>query len=111
MKPVYDLSKLALRPLGGSTVILEEFCRINTGNFSLGMEVSHRRKSRWTLSGSICSTRRSSIGMKLGAKWQFWKKTHLPRSMADFIMASARGPWGGGGGGGRHDDVVFGFLD
>lgn len=31
--------------------------------------------------------------MKLGAKWQFWKNTHFPRSMALRIMASARGPW------------------
>ena len=45
-----------------------------------------------TFSGSICSTRRSSIGMKEGDKWQFWKKTHFPRSIELFIIASAIGP-------------------
>lgn len=38
------------------------------------------------------STSLSRLGIKLGAKWQFWKKTHFPRSMAERIMASARGP-------------------
>ena len=46
-----------------------------------------------TLSGSMFSTSLSKAGMKLGAKWQFWKNTHFPRSIADFIIASARGPW------------------
>ena len=80
-------------PRGGSTVILEPFCRIDTGNLGLGMLVSHRRKSRDTLLGSMFSTRRSSVGIQLGAKWQFWKNTHVPRSIADFIIASARGPY------------------
>ena len=44
------------------------------------------------MSGSICSTRRSRLGIQLGARWQFWKNTHLPRSMAERIIASARGP-------------------
>ena len=35
----------------------------------------------------------SRFGIQLGAKWQFWKKTHLPRSIALRIIASARGPW------------------
>ena len=48
VKPVYDLSKLALIPLGGSTVILDPFCRINTGNLLLGILVNHRRKSLCT---------------------------------------------------------------
>lgn len=46
-----------------------------------------------TLSPSICSMSLSSVGIQLGARWQFWKKTHLPRSMASFIMLSAMGPW------------------
>lgn len=41
--------------------------------------------------------RRSRAGIQLGAKWQFWKKTHLPLSMELRIMASARGPLGTGG--------------
>lgn len=45
-----------------------------------------------TLSGSICSISLSRLGIQLGAKWQFWKNTHFPRSMALLIMASARGP-------------------
>lgn len=47
-----------------------------------------------TLSGLMCSMRRSSTGIQLGARWQFWKKTHLPLSMELRIMASARGPCG-----------------
>lgn len=42
--------------------------------------------------------RRSRAGIQLGARWQFWKKTHLPLSMELRIMASARGPWGQGEG-------------
>ena len=80
-------------PRGGSTVILLPFCKIITGNFGLGILVSHRRKSLWTCSGSICSTRRSNEGIQLGAKWQFWKKTHKPLSIAFLAIASALGPW------------------
>lgn len=47
------------------------------------------------MSGLMCSMRRSRAGIQLGARWQFWKKTHLPLSMELRIMASARGPcWG-----------------
>ena len=46
-----------------------------------------------TLSGLICSISLSRLGIQLGARWQFWKKTHLPRSMASFIILSAIGPY------------------
>ena len=46
LKLEYAFRRLAFIPLGGSTVILEPFCRINTGNLSLGILVSQRRKSR-----------------------------------------------------------------
>lgn len=45
-----------------------------------------------TFSGSMFSMSRSIEGIQLGARWQFWKKTHLPLSMAPCIMASAQGP-------------------
>ena len=45
LKLVYDLRRLALMPFGGSTVILEPFWRMKTGNFGDGMLVSQRRKS------------------------------------------------------------------
>lgn len=45
-----------------------------------------------TLSTSMFSTSLSRDGIQLGAKWQFWKKTHFPRSIAERIIASARGP-------------------
>lgn len=35
-------------PRGGSTVNFEPFCRMDTGNFGLGILVSHKRKSRCT---------------------------------------------------------------
>ena len=40
-------------PLGGSTVILEPFWRMKTGNLGLGMLVSHSRKSRCTWNRAI----------------------------------------------------------
>lgn len=55
----------------------------------------HHQTRPLTLSGSMFSTSLSRAGIQLGAKWQFWKKTHFPRSMAERIMASARGPWKG----------------
>lgn len=38
-----DLCILALRPFGGSFVILTEFCNTDTGNTELGYEVHHKR--------------------------------------------------------------------
>ncbi len=51
-----------------------------------------RKRAMATLAGSMFSIRRSSVGIQLGARWQFWKNTHVPRSMALLNMASARGP-------------------
>jgi hypothetical protein len=39
----YEILMFALMPRGGSHVILTEFCRIDTGKPSLGIEVSQRR--------------------------------------------------------------------
>ena len=59
----------------------------------------------FTLSGSMFSIKRSSVGIQLGANWQFWKKTHFPRSIALCIRASALGPcpW--------PNDIAFNFLE
>ena len=59
----------------------------------------------FTLSGSMFSIKRSSVGIQLGAKWQFWKKTHFPRSIALCIRASALGPcpW--------PNDIALNFLE
>lgn len=35
----------------------------------------------------------SRVGIQLGARWQFWKKTQWPLSMASCIILSAQGPW------------------
>lgn len=43
----YDLNMLALRPLGGSVVILMPFCKTVTGKSPEGYEVSHKRKLGW----------------------------------------------------------------
>lgn len=45
-----------------------------------------------TLPGSMASMSLSSEGIQLGARWQFWKKTQLPCSMALCNKVSARGP-------------------
>ena len=41
----YELIKLALRPLGGSLVILTPFCKTETGKTGDGYEDNQRRKS------------------------------------------------------------------
>ena len=58
-----------------------------------------------TLSGSIFSINRSNVGIQLGARWQFWKNTHFPRSMALNIRASALGPWP------CPKEIAFNFLE
>jgi hypothetical protein len=49
-------------PLGGSSVTLTPLCRMDTGNLSDGIAVSHRRKLSAVLSGVISSHMRSSVG-------------------------------------------------
>lgn len=46
----------------------------------------------FTLSGNASSIF-SSLGMKEGAKWQFWSKTQLPSSYAALIALSANSPY------------------
>jgi len=46
-----------------------------------------------TWSGSTCSTNLSNVGIHDGDKWQFWKNTHCPFSIADLIIDSALGPY------------------
>jgi len=77
-----------LRPLGGSRVILTEFCRVETGKFSVGMLVNQRRKSLWLLSSRF-STIYSSFGMKEVARWQFMRRHQPPRDAASLIRFSA----------------------
>mmetsp|Transcript_36834 Transcript_36834/g.85617 ORF Transcript_36834/g.85617 Transcript_36834/m.85617 type:complete len:204 (-) Transcript_36834:523-1134(-) len=67
--------------------------RMVTGNLLEGIEVSQRRKSRWTLSPSRFSTSFSSCGIQLAARWQFCSRTQLPRSVAATMRRSAMGPW------------------
>lgn len=55
----------------------------------------HVPRMHVTLLGLMPSMSLSSEGIQLGARWQFWKKTQFPCSMALVIMASARGPCGG----------------
>jgi hypothetical protein len=66
-KASYVLNMFYLRPLGGSSVILTEFCRVDTGKFSVGMLVSQSLKSLWLLSSRF-STICSSLGIKDVAK-------------------------------------------
>ena len=41
----------------------------------------------------MCSISLSNVGIQLGAKWQFWKNTQWPLSIACFIRFSAIGPY------------------
>jgi len=63
----YEPRILFLSPLGGSLVILIPFWRMDTGNFSLGIDVSQILKLL-PLSSTICSIIPSRIGMNEGAK-------------------------------------------
>ena len=66
---------LFLKPFGGSLVTFMPFYKIDTGNLSLGIEVNHILNAL-PLSSTISSKIPSRIGMKEGAKWQFWRTTH-----------------------------------
>lgn len=89
----YVIRILALRPVGGSSVIFTPFCRIATGKIGEGMEVSHRRKSFDIFSGLKSSTILSNVGIQDWDKWQFWRSTQRPRCIPSSIIASAIGPW------------------
>mmetsp|Transcript_66851 Transcript_66851/g.164804 ORF Transcript_66851/g.164804 Transcript_66851/m.164804 type:complete len:235 (+) Transcript_66851:696-1400(+) len=82
----------ALRPLGGSRVILTAFCKTATGNCGLGMAVSQRRKSGCSAEGSKFSTRASILGIHDTARWQFCSRSHMPFLPASSSFRSAMGP-------------------
>merc|ERR1719474_1546059 len=65
VKPKYDRSRLARNPLGGSLVILTARCKMVTGNFGVGIEVSHSRNEGWMSSG--LSANSSQIFSSLGS--------------------------------------------
>lgn len=106
----YERPMLALSPLGGSLVILTPFCKTETGKWSAGYDVSQRRKSGWVTSGVSSSHNynaslrllelselkvnytRSRLGMKLLARWQFWRTTHVPFLTPSSINLMAIGP-------------------
>jgi hypothetical protein len=66
----YVLSRLDLRPVGGSIVIFTAVYSTLTGKFGLGIEVNQIRKSAWFASVSY-STIASSLGIQEMDKWQF----------------------------------------
>ena len=73
-------------------VILTPFCSTETGNFSDGIEVSHRRKVGSALFGSMSSTSFSSWFIHETYRWQFISSTHRPCSLPSLISRSALGP-------------------
>ena len=62
-------------------------------NDAEGEEVSQRRKFTAVLSGSKVSQICSSVGIQLGARWQFCSSTQLPCTTASSIIDVAIGPW------------------
>jgi hypothetical protein len=62
-----------------------------TGNTLLGAVVSHILKSLLQLSGKF-SNIASNFGMKLAARWQFYKKIHFPFSIPSYIAYYALSP-------------------
>jgi hypothetical protein len=71
----YDLMILFFNPFGGSIVALTPFCKIVTGNLSLGIDVI-QILNMLDDEYSISSIKPSSVGRKLGHKWQFCNTTH-----------------------------------
>ena len=61
---LYCLSRFALRPAGGSSVIFTPSCRMLTGKEGLGMLVNHRRKS-------LCT-----CAVKVGRQLQLGRDSH-----------------------------------
>lgn len=91
-KAVYDLSKFARRPWGGSSVIFTPFCSTEIGKEEVGIEVSQSLKSPWVFSLNY-STNFYNSGIHEAAKWQFWSSIHDPLSSAYFTSSCALGPW------------------
>merc|ERR550514_53811 len=81
---MYEPSRLARRPSGGSLVILTPFCRMETGKAPDGAEVSHSRKSGLLPPAPKSSQIFSSVVIHETARWQFCSTTHEP-----FLEASS----------------------
>ena len=85
---------LALIPLGGSTVNLDEFCNTATGNASEGIEVKNNLKSGFVV--SFCSanskTSVSNCPIQDSSKWQFCNMTQFPSAIPVVISFVAFGP-------------------
>ena len=67
---------LFFNPFGGSLVTFTPFYNTETGNLSLGIEVSHILNSELG-SLTIFSKIESKVGMNEGAKWQFCRTTQV----------------------------------
>mmetsp|Transcript_79582 Transcript_79582/g.125524 ORF Transcript_79582/g.125524 Transcript_79582/m.125524 type:complete len:261 (-) Transcript_79582:1368-2150(-) len=89
---LYDRSKLARSPAGGSFVILTPFCNTCTGKLFAGIDVSHRRKLFDMDSGLSCSTMASRSPIHDSIKWQFERSTQPPMCWAFSIILVAFGP-------------------
>lgn len=86
---------LALSPFGGSMVSLSEFWSTVTGNFGVGIVVSHRRKSSLTSPSGASrssSSLRSSLPSHDSARWQFCRQSQPPSVRVRSISRSAIGP-------------------
>jgi hypothetical protein len=68
-------------PFGGSSVAFTLFCTIVTGNLSEG-KVVNQILNPLPSSSLMLSTIPSRIGMKEGARWQFWRTTQVPSAYA-----------------------------
>ena len=83
----------ALRPLGGSFVILTPFYRMAVGKEALGYDVNQSLKSGCVVLGFNSSQILSKVVIQETAKWQFWRTTHPPSTHYYVIFFYAKGPW------------------
>mmetsp|Transcript_19582 Transcript_19582/g.49168 ORF Transcript_19582/g.49168 Transcript_19582/m.49168 type:complete len:244 (+) Transcript_19582:1469-2200(+) len=96
MSEIGLIKKLPVRlersPFGASFVIFSPFCKMATGNWAEGYEVSHSRYSLCILRTSCWSSILSSLGIHDVARWQFCSNTQPPSFLPSAISFSAFGP-------------------
>lgn len=85
----HELLRFASSPSGGSTTILLLLCSIPSGNVSVGFVVNHKRKSLWDFLNGSLSSNLSSVGNHFLSKWQFWRNTQDPFTIAVLSASSA----------------------
>jgi hypothetical protein len=76
--PLYNLKRFALKPLGGSVVMLMPRCNKEVGKSCEGLDDSHSLKRSCGLDDSKSSVILSNVGSQLVVRWQLARNTQWP---------------------------------